>query len=180
MNIMDLESLEAELSELPLYCYFFIDTEELTFSDRIRYICENECPMYGKTWACPPGTGTVSQCRNRCLSFKDAFLLSTVSEVNDITDIEETLATRKEHEIITAQAAEIFKSRGCEVYVLSSEACAVCEECAYPQAPCRHPEIMNPCIESHGIVLSSLAEKHGIEFQYGGNVVTWFSLVFYR
>ena len=51
---MDLEILEARLAELPLLGYFFIDPKGLEFSDRIRFICETECPMYGKTWACPP------------------------------------------------------------------------------------------------------------------------------
>ena len=31
-----------------------------------------------------------------------------------------------------------------------------------------------------GIVISELAEKHGIAFLYGGNIVTWFSLILYN
>ena len=33
---------------------------------------------------------------------------------------------------------------------------------------------------SQGIVMTELAEKHGIEFQYGSNIVTWFSLLLYN
>lgn len=51
---MDRAWLEARLCELPLYQYAFIRTSELCFSERVRWICEHECPMYGKTWACPP------------------------------------------------------------------------------------------------------------------------------
>ncbi len=178
--MIDRELLENELSQLPLYCYFFIKTDELEFSQRVRYICEHECPMYGKTWACPPGTGTVEQCAQRCRKFDDALLIATITEVGDISNIEETLSTRGDHEEITAMAADMVKAQGAETFVLSSEACAICETCAYPDAPCRHPERMNPCIESHGIVLSQLAEKYGVDFQYGGNIVTWFSLIFYR
>ena len=57
--MMDMEKLEQALGELPLYAYFTFSPEELEFSDRIRWICEHECPMYGKTWACPPGVGPV-------------------------------------------------------------------------------------------------------------------------
>ena len=67
-----------------------------------------------------------------------------------------------------------------EVYVLSTEACAICETCAWPDGPCRHPEHMFPCVESHGILVTELAESHGIDFLAGGNLVTWFSLLFYR
>ena len=41
---MNRERLEAKLSELPLYIYDFIDPRELEFSERIRWICQNECP----------------------------------------------------------------------------------------------------------------------------------------
>lgn len=178
--MVDNELLEQQLSELPLYLYHFIDTKELLFSDRIRYICETECPMYGKSWACPPGTGTVPECRERCLSYPKALLISTITEVNDIANIEETLATRGDHEEITRMAADLVEAQAGKVYILSGEACSICEKCAYPDEPCRFPDRMNPCIESHGIILSDLAEKLGIEFQYGGNIVTWFSLIFYH
>lgn len=178
--MLDKELLENQLAELPLYCYFFVDTDELEFSERIRYICEHECPMYGKTWACPPGTGTVPECEAKCRSYKDALMIATITEVSNIADIDETLATRGDHEEITKMAADMVKQQADDVYVLSSEACALCEKCAYPDEPCRHPELMNPCVESHGIILTALAEKYGIEFQYGGNIVTWFSLIFYK
>ena len=94
---MNMELLEQQLQELPLYGYFFIDPKDLEFNDRIRWICEHECPMYGKTWACPPGVGTVGQCRGRCMSYQNCLMIATVTEVEDISDIDETLATRPDH-----------------------------------------------------------------------------------
>ena len=103
---MNRELLEEKLAELPLYIYDFIDPKELEFSDRIRWICEHECPMYGKTWACPPGVGEVSQCQRRCLGYENCLLVATMAEVSDISDLEETLATRPEHEAVTDQVLE--------------------------------------------------------------------------
>ena len=159
---MDLDKLEEGLRALPLYQYDFLDTAELVFSERIREVCRQECPMYNKSWACPPAVGTVEECRARCLRFPRALMLTTVTEVEDITDIRETLATRAPHEEITRQAAALVKDLGAEVMVLSTEACAVCEACAWPDAPCRHPERMFPCVESHGIIATDSAETHGI------------------
>ena len=48
---MDKNFLEQQLTELPLYTFFYIDPNQLEFSDRIRYICQAECPRYGKSWA---------------------------------------------------------------------------------------------------------------------------------
>ena len=178
--MMDMEKLESQLAELPLLGYFHIDPEELEFNDRIRWICENECPMYGKTWACPPGTGTVAACEFKCRRYKNCLMIATITEVEDITDIEETLATRPEHEEITNQVRDLMEAQGVTPYILSTEACTVCERCAYLDGqPCRFPDRMHPCVESHGINIIPTLEENGIEFQFGSNVVTWVSLLFY-
>ena len=180
--MMDITALEAALTELPLYEYFHFTTDELMFSDRIRWICENECPMYGKSWACPPGVGTVGQCKAKCMGYKKGLCVSTIVEVADISDIDATLATRPDHEAVTEEVAAMLSGFGAEeVYILSTESCAVCEKCAILDGqPCRLPQRMHPCVESQGIVISDLAEKHGIPFIYGGNIVTWFSLILYN
>ncbi len=177
--MLNRNALEQQLSQLPLFQYEFLKSEELFFTERVRHVCETECPMYGKTWACPPAVGTVAACRERCLAYPELLMISTVTEVQDSANIEETLATRGEHEAVTHQVAEMVKAQGCDVMALSTEACAICEHCAYPNAPCRHPERMFPCVESHGILVTDIAEKHGMDF-FNGNIVTWFSLIFYR
>lgn len=103
-----------------------------------------------------------------------------MTEVGDIANMAETLATRPDHEAVTHAVNDLLRTQGVETYVLSTESCAICETCAYPHGPCRHPERMFPCVESHGILVTDLAERYGIEFQAGGNIVTWFSLLLYR
>jgi len=177
---MDREKLEAQLAELPLYEYAFIETEEQLFSDRVRYICETECPMYNTTWACPPAVGTVDTCQKRVMAFEEGLLIATITEVSDIANIEETLATRADHEEITRQVLSMVREQAAQTLTLSTEACAHCTHCTWPDAPCRFPDRMFPCVESHGILVTDLAEKHGIEFLAQGNIVTWFSLILYK
>ena len=178
--MLNRELLEAQLSELPLYVYHFFTPGELEFSDRIRWICEHECPMYGRSWACPPGVGSVESCKGKCMAFENCLMISTITEVADITDINETLATRPEHEAVTGQVRDAMRELGVEPYILSTEACALCERCAILDGqPCRFPETMHPCVESHGINVVPMLESHGLEFQFGANVVTWISLLFY-
>ena len=178
--MIDKELLEAQLSELPLYIYAYIDPKMLEFSGRIRWICENECPMYGKSWACPPGVGCVAECQEKCGQYENCLMISSITEVNDITDIGETLATRPEHEALTNQVGDLIRRLGADPYILSTEACAECERCAYLDGqPCRFPERMHPCVESHGINVIPVLEANGLEFQFGSNVVTWISLLFF-
>ena len=179
--MMDMEKLEEGLAELPLLGYFFIDPKGLEFNDRIRWICQHECPMYGQTWACPPAVGGVSECKARCRTYDNCLMIATITEVADIADIDETLATRFDHEEITNQVRDLMRDLGTDPWVLSTEACAICERCAWLDGePCRHPDRMHPCVESHGINIIPTLEENGIEFQFGGNVVTWISLLFYR
>ena len=178
---MDKALLEQQLSELPLYAYFFTDPQQLEFSQRIRYICQTECPRYGESWACPPGVGSVEECKARCLNYRECLVIGTITECADISDIQETLATRPDHEAITDQVQQILRDMGIEPYILSTDSCAICETCTCPQGmPCRHPDRMHPCIESHGINLIPVLEENGLEFQYGGSIITWYSILFYN
>ena len=177
---MDRTAFEEALLEFPLYAFFYADPNTLEFSDRIRWICQHECPMYGRSWACPPGVGSVESCKGKCLAFNDCLMIATITEVLDISNINETLATRPEHEAITNQVRDLMRGQGIDPYILSTEACAECDRCAILDGqPCRLPERMHPCVESHGINILGLLEDRGLSFQYGENVVTWFSLLFF-
>ena len=177
---MNRELLEEKLSELPLYIYDIFSPTELEFNDRIRWICENECLMYGRSWACPPAVGTVAECKEKCLRYENCLLISTIVEVADIADIKETLDTRHDHEKLTNQVRDILRELGEKPYILSTESCPICSRCAYLDGlPCRMPGKMHPCVESHGINVVPILESRGLEFQFGANVVTWISLLFF-
>ena len=176
---MDKQAVEQQLCQLPVSQYAWVDPHKIEFSDRARYGCEHVCPMYGTSWACPPAVGTVEACRERVLSYPGALVFTSLAEVRDIADMAETLATRGAHEALTRQVRDILLQYSPDVLTLSTESCAICPNCAYPDAPCRHPDRMFPCVESYGIVATALAEQNGIEF-YNGNLVTWFSVLCYR
>ena len=179
--MMDLSKLEEQLSQLPLYIYAFIDPKGIEFSPRIRWICEHECPMYGKTWACPPGVGSVEACTAKCLGYSGCLVIGTITDEAHPSDMEAALATRGGHEALTNTIRDLFREQGVEPYILSTEACAVCERCAIEDGlPCRMPGRMHPCLESHGINIIPTLEELGLEFMYGGDVITWYSLLFFN
>ena len=178
--MLNRELLENQLAGFPLFAYGFIDPKKLDFTQRVRYICQSECPMYGKSWACPPAVGSVEECEKKCFAFSDCLMIATITEVADIADIEDSLATRGEHEALTNQIAELLRQQGIEPYILSTEACAECERCAYLDGQlCRFPERMHPCVESHGINIVPAMEELGIPFISGENLVTWVSLLLF-
>lgn len=175
------EAIESKILELPLMQYEWISPSELTFKEEVRQICKQECPMYGKSWSCPPAVGSVETCKKRCMSYDGAFFFTTIAEVTDISNFAETLQTRFEHEEITRTLGKAFLEEGLDVQLLSSESCAVCDSCAYCEGEnCRHPEYMIPCIESQGILVTELAEKYDIPFMDNMTTVQWFGLILYR
>lgn len=175
------ELIETEILELPLMQYEWLTPSELLFKEEVRQICKQECPMYGKSWSCPPAVGNVEECQKRCLEYQGVFLFTTIAEVTDIANMEETLQTRFEHEEITRTIGKMFKENGAEIKLLSSESCAVCETCAFCEGEgCRHPDYMIPCIESQGILVTELAEKYEIPFLDSMTTVQWFGIILYR
>ena len=177
---LDMRKFEEYISQFPVYEYRILDTKGIEVRERVRTICSQECERFGTTWACPPAVGSVEECRKRCLEYKECFLFSTIAEVSDVINFEETLATRKEHEEITAAIETFIRSQGTKCMALSTESCDLCEECAYPDAPCRFPEKMHPCVESHGIIVSELAEKYNMEFTLSPNQILWFGIIFLK
>ncbi len=100
-------------------------------------------------------------CRARCLSYPQGLLITSLTEVADIADTEAALATRGPHEELTRQVSAILRAQGAEVYGLSTESCAICAHCAWPDGPLPPPGPDVSCVESHGIIVTALAERHG-------------------
>lgn len=172
--------IEEQIAEQPLMQYEWLAPSDISFKEEVRQICMWECPRYGKSWSCPPGVGTVEECKEDCLQYEGVFLFTTIAEVSDVANLEETLQTRFEHENITRSIGEIFRKEGAKVKLLSSESCAICDICAYlEKKECRHPDYMIPCIESQGILVTELGERYGIPFIDSLTTVQWFGLIFY-
>ena len=158
------ETIESLIAQYPVCQYAFLKPEDLTFPERVRQICESECPRYGTTWACPPGVGTVEECRKECLEYEDVILVTTLAEVEDTAILEETLKTREGHEEVIRSLRKDLKEAGWQVLALSTESCEICPKCAYPDAPCRFPQKKNFLHGSlwHGYLGSLSAESSEI------------------
>lgn len=177
---MTRENIEKKITEYPIFEYAFFDPAEINFYEAVRTICKLECPQYGNSWSCPPAVGTLAECKERCLGYEHAFIFSTISEVSDILNMDEMLATRCEHiEIVEAIKTNIFGEHE-DKLILTAESCAICEDCGYPDEACKHQDKMYPCVESHAISVTDICEKHQLSFLNGYNVITWFGMIFFN
>ncbi len=174
------EEIEKKITGYPIFEYAFFDTSELGFYPNVRTICEVQCPQYGKSWSCPPAVGTLEECRERCFGYKDAFIFSTISEVQDMLNMEEMLSTRDEHVEIVNHIREHVFSKDEDILILTAESCNICEKCTYPESSCKHPNRMYPCIESQAIIVTEICENNNMSFLNGNNIITWFCLILYN
>lgn len=175
---MDWQRLERELAQLPLFQYALLKPEELPFSSRVQEVCRQNCPMYGKSWSCPPAVGSVEGCRQRCLTYPSALLLVTVSEVADNNNLELCLQTRPQHTQQVRTVAECLHAQGQRTFCLSGDSCAQCASCAYPDA-CREPAAQMPCLEGYGVIVSELAARYAIPFPPEQGLVFWYAVILF-
>jgi hypothetical protein len=85
----------------------------------------------------------------------------------DYSNMDALLATKQEHEEITAKIEAFLKQDAWRCYTLSTDSCSICEKCTYPKKSCNHPDLMHPCIESHGILLTKNIEEKSHGLLYG-------------
>ena len=177
---MTREEIEEFITQFPIYQYAFTEPSELEFNERVRAICKKECPRYGNSWSSTPAVGKEDACLDDFMEFPELLFFSSVTEVGDISNMDETLKTKADHEKMTGIIEGHLRDAGLTVYTLSSDSCSICDKCAFPKALCRHPEEMHPCIESHGIVVANLVEKLHMDYYLGEHLLLWFSMIFYK
>lgn len=176
----DLELLLEKCRSAGIHECAVISPDEIEFSEEVRKICaDNQCGQYGKTWACPPGVGSVEECRKKCREYEHTLIFTTKSKLEDSYDYDGMIEGKRFHEEISDRVREIFIKEYPDILMLSSEGCQNCKTCTYPNTPCRFPDRMYPSVESYGIYVHKEAMAGGIRYINGENTVTYFSNLFF-
>ena len=174
------EEVAANRERLQIHEFGFVDTDKIVASQMVRDLCaKNSCGAYAKTWACPPGVGTLEECSAKMKAYKTCFVFTTRHELEDSLDWEGMMEGKKAHEAMTPAVVDFFRERVGRMMVLSTEGCSRCGQCTYPDEPCRFPETLHPSIESYGVEVNVLARDAGVRYHNGPNTVTYFSCIFY-
>ena len=176
-----ISSIQRDIEQLSIHEYAFMSSADVIFLEEVRDICkQNKCGMYGSSWACPPAVGSVEECVAECLTYTQAFMFTTATKVNNRYNVKEWIQAAIEHEKLTDQVADIFRSYNADALVLSTEGCHLCKTCTYPKAPCRFPDRMYPATEGYGIMVMQQAKICNVNYNNGMNTITYFSMVFFN
>ena len=168
------------LERTDVYQYGMIETSKIPFYREIREICEgNACRSYGTTWACPPATGTFEECRYRCMEFEKAVVFNGKFALQDSLDVEGMQRGHRRFKELCDQVYQALKTDYPDHLLLSNEGCIRCENCTWPDAPCRMPDRLFPSIEGFGIQVAELAQEAGVDYYEGNRSVLYFGMFLY-
>lgn len=158
----------------------FLPVSEIPFDEKNRDYCKaNLCGRYGKTWNCPPAVGTYDECREKAMSYKNAFVFTHQGRVDDFSDMKKMNSLRDETMEILFEISQKLSEKGIRHMTLGCEGCNICKECTYPHSPCRFPEKSVPPVESYGIDVGALAKAKGLTYYAGDGIITYFCIILY-
>ncbi len=157
-----------------------ISSAEIPFSESVAEACRaNRCGRYGKSWTCPPGVGELFELEKKIKSYKTAVVFSRKHILEDSFDFEGMMEGQKKAKSLLQDILAALRKDGVPYMALGCEGCGLCAKCAYPDAPCRHPDLAVPSVEACGISVVDLARSIGIRYHNGQNTVTYFCVVLF-
>ena len=155
-----------------------LNMASLQVMPEVREMCAaDRCNVYGTRWACPPGCGTLEQCRERIERYASGILVQTVGDLTDEFDAVGIAAAHRTHDarfkLLTRQVRTMLP----DCLPLSAGTCTRCEVCTYPDKPCRFPKKMLSSMEAYGLLVSDVCTKSGMPYYRGEKTITFTSCI---
>ena len=171
-----------ELLKLAEECGFehfgMLNVPALDFNPAVRDMCAaDRCHMYGRCWTCPPGCGTLEEISAKAAAYQRGLLLQSTGEMEDDFDVEVMMGTAQTQKERFSKLCAAIRTQYPNCLPMSSGACTVCQQCTYPDAPCRFPDRAIPSMEAYGLVVSKTCEDSGMKYYYGPLTITYSSCI---
>lgn len=174
------QKIEELVAEYGICEYRLVGMDDIIFSKNVRLLSEQECNENGQSsWSMPPAVGTYEECLKQCQQYQNALLFSTIFPTDDIADIKAWMKAGMEHNRMTLQIVEQLKDYVTDILPLGIR-CRRCEQCAWPDSSCRHPETLLHSTESYGIHIMETMEAQGITGFYDSQTVVCFGVIFWN
>ena len=170
----------ASLEKLGEECGFThvapLDAATIELREDVREMCASgRCQMYGTRWSCPPGCGTLEECRARVRGYRGGILVQTVGELEDELDGEGMMEIEAAHKAHFDAMYRELRKRYPRMLALGAGTCRRCKACSYPDAPCRFPEEKVSSMEAYGMLVLQVCKDNGLTYYYGKNTLAYTS-----
>ena len=153
-----------------------LNTKALVFMPEVREMCNaDRCNMYGRNWRCPPGCGSIEEAAHEASRYSFGILVQTTGHMEDDFDYEAIEETGSRHKSNFESHIAKLRKRYVKILPMGAGTCKICEECTYPDAPCRFPDRSISSMEAYGLWVSKVCELSGIPYHYGKLTLTYTS-----
>lgn len=173
---MDYSDISALAKEAGFSCTGLLDPKTIELKPEVRQMCA-ACSRYEKRWSCPPGCGSLEQCRQEIAAYRQGILVQTVGQLEDEFDGEGMMETEALHKEHFARLRKLLKGEA--VLALGAGCCTVCKDCSYPDAPCRFPEKRVSSMEAYGMEVAQVCRVNGMPYNHGKNTIAYTSCVLF-
>jgi len=179
---METSELQARIEELidehGFECRGYAPASELQVREEVRNMCaSNMCHMYDRNWACPPAVGPIEKFRDKIASLSTAIVFESVAEMEDEFDIDVMMDTEELHKERFEELVKDVRPLAPDALLLGAGTCTICDECAYPDEPCRFPDRQAVSMEAAGLVVSDVCKSAGIPYNHGPNFIAYISCI---
>lgn len=152
--------------------------DSLEFREEVRSMCSaDSCKSYGRSWSCPPATGSIERSAERAGAYRRGIIVQTKGDLEGSFDMKGTSAIMQQHkrsfDTLVRQIRQFYP--GC--LPMGAGTCRLCRACTYPDRPCRHPDRMVSSMEAYGLLVSDVAIRSGLRYNYGENTMCFTSCV---
>ncbi len=143
------------------------DAALLTCEERVRAFCTPEkCPNYGESWICPPGCGSMEDCRAVIAARRRVLLLQSLHEDTAGWTGADFARAALEHNRRAWAFTEALRREQPQAYMLTTGGCELCEKCTFPDAPCRRPEKQRGSLSAFGVDVGKLSAALGVDYAF--------------
>ena len=179
----DIEELLREAKAAGLSQAGELNVEALVFMPEVRDMCAaDRCQHYAKNWRCPPACGSIEDAAVEAANYPIGILVQTIGKMEDDFDYDTIEATSQKHHENFAAFVQTLRSRfGTDkILPMGAGTCTLCEECTYPDAPCRNPDESISSMEAYGLWVSKVCELSGVPYNNGKQTITFTSCCLFR
>lgn len=146
----------------------FLDCSTLELREEVRRMCEaNTCHMYGKCWSCPPGCGTLDECREKVSRYHEGIIVQTVGELEDELDGEGMMEAESRHKDNFYAFEKTLRRLYPGMLAIGAGCCTKCKTCTYPDHPCRFPGEAFSSMEAYGMLVTQVCQANHLDYYYG-------------
>lgn len=173
--------IQEKAKELGFDEVAFVDPQCLVFRPEVRDMCAvDRCHKYGKSWDCPPACGTLEELGERASGYQYGLVVQTWGALEDDFDVDTMDALSALQKKRFAQFAEFLRDNTELPMPMGSGSCILCEQCTYPDAPCRFPDKVTPSMEACGLLVTQVCEQANIPYYHGKQTLAFTSCALFN